>query len=292
MTLHHAPYSSGPHHSNPTLQWTYAAHGADAVLAGHDHTYERILYDEIPYFVNGLGGKSIYGFGTSVEGSQFQYNGDYGAMLVEANKTQILFQFISRDGIVRDTYTVSPPFSDVAADHWAYTWIKRLYASKITGGCNTEPLRYCPEQSVTRAQMAIFLLRSRYGETYQPPPASGVVFGDVPSAHWAASWIEQLASEHITSGCGNGNYCPDSPVTRAEMAVLLLRAKNSQSYLPPAASGTIFSDVDLSHWAVNWIEELSAEAITGGCATGLYCPEKPVNRAEMAVLLIRTFSLP
>jgi hypothetical protein len=49
------------------------------------------------------------------------------------------------------------------------------------------------------------------------------MFADVPLGHWAGSWIEQLAREGITGGCGGGNYCPDSPVTRAQMAVFLTR---------------------------------------------------------------------
>jgi len=48
----------------------------------------------------------------------------------------------------------------------------------------------------------------------------------VPIDYWAASWIEQLVSENITSGCGGGNYCPDSNVTRAQMAVFLVRTFN------------------------------------------------------------------
>jgi hypothetical protein len=61
------------------------------------------------------------------------------------------------------------------------------------------------------------------GSAYTPPPATGA-FGDVPVSYWAAGWIEQLAAEGITSGCGGGNYCPDSPVTRAQMAAFLVRA--------------------------------------------------------------------
>ncbi len=104
--LHHAPYSSGAHGSNTTLQWPYAAWGADAVLAGHDHTYERIFLNGIVYFVNGLGGRSIYSFGTPVTGSQFRYNADYGAMLVDASEAQITFQFINRTGAVIDSYVL------------------------------------------------------------------------------------------------------------------------------------------------------------------------------------------
>ncbi len=104
--LHHAPYSSGEHGSNTTLQWPYAAWGADAVLAGHDHTYERIFRDGIVYFVNGLGGRSIYSFGAPVTGSQFRYNEDYGAMLVDATGTQVSFEFINRTGEIIDSHVL------------------------------------------------------------------------------------------------------------------------------------------------------------------------------------------
>ena len=105
--MHHPPYSSGAiHGSSAAMQWPYQAWGADVVLAGHDHTYERILRDGIPYFVNGLGGASIYTFSTPVTGSQVRYNGDYGAMLVEVSNLQITFQFVTRTGVLVDTYTL------------------------------------------------------------------------------------------------------------------------------------------------------------------------------------------
>jgi hypothetical protein len=105
--MHHPPYSSGANHgSTAAMQWPYQAWGADVVLAGHDHTYERILRDGIPYFVNGLGGASIYTFSTPVTGSEVRYSGDYGAMLVEASNAQITFQFVTRTGVLVDTYTL------------------------------------------------------------------------------------------------------------------------------------------------------------------------------------------
>jgi hypothetical protein len=73
--------------------------------------------------------------------------------------------------------------------------------------------------------MAIFLLRAKHGAIYTPPSATGL-FWDVPTTYWAANWIEQLSAEGITSGCGGGNYCPDNNVSRAEMAVFLVRTFN------------------------------------------------------------------
>ena len=183
-------------------------------------------------------------------------------------------------------------FSDVSVDYWAASYIERLYNAGITGGCSTSPLLYCPETNVSRAQMAVFLLRGIHGSAYTPPTATGAMFGDVPSNYWAADWIEQLATEGITTGCGNGNFCPDLVVTRDQMAVFLLRAEHGSTYAPPDASGTMFGDVPLGYWADRWIEQLATEAITGGCGGGNYCPAVPVTRAQMAVFLVRTFNLP
>lgn len=120
----------------------------------------------------------------------------------------------------------SPPaatgtvFSDVGAGDFAANFIEQLFADGITSGCGNN--NYCPGADVTRDQMAVFLLRAKHGSSYSPPPATGI-FGDVDLGYWAVAWIEQLAAEGITSGCGGGNYCPGDQVTRAQMAVFLVR---------------------------------------------------------------------
>ena len=188
----------------------------------------------------------------------------------------------------------TPTFSDVGTQYWAWNFIERLYAAGITGGCALNPLQYCPEGTVTRAQMAIFLERGIQGSSYNPPAVGGSTgFSDVDPTYWAAAWIKQLAADGITGGCGTGTYCPEGAVTRAQMAVFLLRSKYGASYSPPAVGGsTGFSDVSTSYWAGAWIKQLVAEGITAGCGNGNYCPEAPVTRAQMAVFLVRTFNLP
>lgn len=104
--FHHSPYSSGGHGSDPDMQWPFQQWGASAVLTGHDHIYERLLINDFPYIVNGLGGASKSSFGSIVTGSQVRYNADYGAMLVTADDTQITFQFITQTGTVIDSYTM------------------------------------------------------------------------------------------------------------------------------------------------------------------------------------------
>ncbi len=106
--LHHPPYSSAlVHGSTPDLQWPFGAWGATAVLAGHDHTYERLVVDGVPYFVNGIGGAALYGMGTPLPGSQVRFNADYGAMLIEATAATITFRLFDRTGIECDSYTLA-----------------------------------------------------------------------------------------------------------------------------------------------------------------------------------------
>jgi hypothetical protein len=106
-----------------------------------------------------------------------------------------------------------------------------------------------------------------------------------------APWIEALAAEEITGGCGGGNYCPTNPVRRDQMAVFLLKAKHGSDYVPPPCSGD-FGDVACPSQFADWIEQLADEGITGGCGGGNYCPQNNVTRGQMAAFLVNTFSLP
>ena len=207
------------------------------------------------------------------------------AVQLDGNSTETPYEVF-----IDDVTLTSWVFGDVPASYWANSFIERLYNAGITGGCSISPLLYCPLNPVTRAQMAIFILRGMHGSTYAPPTATGTVFSDVPVDSFGAAWIEQFALEGITSGCGSGMYCPDANVTRAQMAIFLLKGKHGSSYIPPVATGD-FLDVPVGSFAADWIEQLAAEGITSGCGGGNYCPDTNVTRDQMAVFLVRTFNL-
>lgn len=106
--MHHPPYSSGYHGSVEWMRWPFQEWGASAVLAGHDHLYERLDIDGLPLFINGLGGyPARYGFQEILPESRVRYNDDYGAMLVVATPDEITFRFITWDGKIIDTYTLA-----------------------------------------------------------------------------------------------------------------------------------------------------------------------------------------
>ena len=104
---HHPPYSSGIQHGSDTsMQWPFAEWGADVVLSGHVHAYERIERDSVVYFVNGLGGASRYVFGRPVDGSRVRYDDDWGAQKVTVTGDALTFQFWSAGGELVDSCTV------------------------------------------------------------------------------------------------------------------------------------------------------------------------------------------
>lgn len=105
--FHYPAYSSGDHGSSPEMRWPFEAWGAEAVLHGHDHDYERFQVGGIPYFTNGLGAAGIYKFTKSpLPETKVRYDAKHGAMLITATTTGITFEFWTYDGQKIDSITV------------------------------------------------------------------------------------------------------------------------------------------------------------------------------------------
>jgi uncharacterized repeat protein (TIGR01451 family) len=185
-------------------------------------------------------------------------------------------------------------FLDVPPSNQYHDDVDTIALNGITVGCQDGTF-FCPDDPNTRAEMAVFLIKAKFGADHVPPPATGTVFQDVPIDYWAAAWIEELASLGITSGCDATHYCPDAPVSRAQMAVLLLKMLMGADYVPPTCVG-LFGDVPCTPGVgfPDWIEDLYNRHITAGCSSDplLYCPDAPNTRSQMAVFLTLTFSLP
>jgi hypothetical protein len=120
-------------------------------------------------------------------------------------------------------------FADVPDDHWAAKFIEQFYNDGITLGCATNPLRYCPDNHVTRQEMAVFIERAL--GNFAPTPNPTGMFADVPYPGMPVTFpafIEQFYNDGITTGCAVNplRYCPMNNVTRQEMAVFIVRAFN------------------------------------------------------------------
>ena len=203
-------------------------------------------------------------------------------------------------GATQDPAT-EPPVTDLVStanpsgtfiDVDGSTFIKEidwLAAEDVTRGCNP-PVndRFCPDDPVTRSQMAAFVVRA-LGLTPNTHPG----FDDVPSSHTFYHDIGKLATEGITRGCNppvNDRYCPDDPVTRGQMAAFVVRALSLTANTHPG-----FDDVPTSHTFHSDIGKLATVGITRGCnppVNDRFCPGDPVTRGQMAAFLYRALFEP
>lgn len=167
----------------------------------------------------------------------------------------------------------TPPFSD-DDDSVHEADIITLAESGVTKGCG--PTSYCPDRPVTRAEMATMLVRA-----FGLSGSAGNVFSDDDaSVHESA--IEILAHNGVTTGCGASRFCPDRPVSRAEMATFLSRVLNLSPGHDPG-----FDDISGNVHASS-IRALASAGITKGCSDTSFCPGKAVTRAQMASFLVRS----
>jgi hypothetical protein len=159
--------------------------------------------------------------------------------------------------------------------------IEWLAAAGITNGCNPpDNTRFCPSGSVTRGQMAAFLVRA-----LALPAAATDRFEDDDDSIFEAD-INALAASGITAGCTPTAFCPEAAVTRGQMAAFLHRALDGTL---PLDTPLAFTDTATSQFAAD-ITGLSATGITAGCGTDTYCPDFPVTRAQMAAFLHRALA--
>lgn len=107
VALHHPPYTSSSRGPYTAMRWPYADWGADLVASGHDHFYERLEVDGIPYLVSGAGGQGLTAFpSTGVPESRFGYGARHGALRLASDGTTMTAEFVSVDGTSRDQVTI------------------------------------------------------------------------------------------------------------------------------------------------------------------------------------------
>jgi photosystem II stability/assembly factor-like uncharacterized protein len=191
-------------------------------------------------------------------------------------------------------YTVyqGAAFVDVDPANPFYDDIGRLSARGITVGCSGGGSNFCPNGTVTREQMAAFIIRS-LGE-FSPPTPGSQRFTDVPPANVFYNFIDRLAALGITVGCNpptNTMYCPSSGVTREQMSAFIIRALGE--FDPPTPGSQRFNDVPPANVFYNFIDRMAVLNITLGCTPDhlFYCPSDPVIRAQMSAFLVRAFNL-
>jgi hypothetical protein len=166
------------------------------------------------------------------------------------------------------------PFDDVGFGPGRFrgdiTW---AYVEGITTGCAVD--RFCPDDAITRAEMATFLDRM-----FEPPVTAADAFtDDDASIHEAA--IDRIAAAGITTGCAASRFCPDALVSREQMAAFIARA----AHLPKFSINPFYDD-DFRTLEEE-VNRIAAAGIASGCDAYRFCPTVAVTRAQMAAFLHR-----
>jgi alpha-tubulin suppressor-like RCC1 family protein len=214
---------------------------------------------------------------------------------------------INQDYTAYKSYADVLPYDSIPGDGCSFAlfaYIETLHDAGFTAGCLTDPPRYCPNNTMTRAEAAVFMLRGNSGTGYAPPDAPWDTFADDWSpGPWAEKWAEGMWQEGMTAGCMADplRFCPWDQFTRLQAAVLGLRLKYGMNYTPPPASGEVFTDMtDVNYWGTRWAEQAYLDGLLPGCGPcgwdyggpKTFCPDDPLTRAWGAYLIVEAKDLP
>ncbi len=177
-----------------------------------------------------------------------------------------------------EIYTVrkNPTFADVPNTHPYYQDIEILYANGLTGGCSTNPLKFCPDQTMNRGQAAVFILRGNFGSAFVPGPVTHIFKDDWTKGTWAEPWAEAMRNKGLSAGCLTSplKYCPWDQIPREQAVIFALRLKYGTNYTPPPATGTLFADMtDPNYYATQWAEQAYKDGLIPSCGTSAGKPK-------------------
>lgn len=188
--------------------------------------------------------------------------------------------------------TTIVPFNDVLPSNPFFDYVSLMASNNITAGCLANPPLYCPDDAVTRAQMAVFMvsgLNIAQGTplTYTAAP----YFNDVSSASGFFPFVQKIRDLNITAGCSLNPplYCPDASITHGQMAVFMIaswmRANNLTTFT--YSTTPYFTDVPATHPFFRFIQKMRDMGFWNGCSATQYCESAPVTRLQMAPMILR-----
>lgn len=297
----------------------FAALSQGALLTVTESGTGSGIVTSVPFgIVCGVTCSSGYSNGTSVTltettGTGSTFTGWSGACSTQSVSPACVVTMNAAEAVTAHfLITGTSSFSDVPSTDPYESYIESIYNNGITTGCGNGD--YCPLENVTRDQMAAFIIRALYGNTFTcnggvACATTAPYFGDVSTADQFFPYVQKLKELGITTGCGNGNYCPSEYVARDQMAAFLVRAAQVNAGQAPenfTCTGGMggeplpctsilippyFTDVQsvTADQFYPYIQKLSELKITIGCGSGKYCPSEDVTRDQMAVFLGRAF---
>ena len=188
------------------------------------------------------------------------------------------------------------PFNDVLSTAPFFDYISLMSGDHITAGCSTTPPLYCPDTPVTRAQMAVFVVKAldlATGTTltYTPTP----YFLDLPASGSPDSiyfpYVQRIKDLGITAGCSTNppDYCPDISIPQGQMAVFMIKSWMQANNLTTFTYTLTpyFTDVPSTDPFFKFIQKMRDMGFWTGCSTTQYCETAAVTRADMAPMVMR-----
>ena len=174
------------------------------------------------------------------------------------------------------------PFSDVAESAWYADAVAYVYEAGLMTG--TGEGTFSPDAAASRSMVAAILWRM----AGSPVVNYAMDFTDVPQGQWYSEAVRWAASEGVVTGCGDGTFGTDAPVTREQLAAMLYRFAQARGWdVTPSASLASYADAaDVSAWAAPALEWASGAGILEGTGSGLH-PQGQATRAELAAVLLR-----
>jgi S-layer homology domain len=175
-------------------------------------------------------------------------------------------------------------FADLS-EHWAKADIELLAAKQIVFGTDAD--RFNPNEPITRAEFTAMLVRALGLSINQIGPS----FSDIPADSWYAGAINAALKAKLVDGTGNGNFLPNEPVTREQMATILASALQAVSpdkgQKQPPAKQTFTDESEISSWAQKAVSFLSSAQIVKGFPDGTFGPDQHASRAQTVFAIKR-----
>ncbi|MFZ5778009.1 MAG: S-layer homology domain-containing protein [Bacillota bacterium] len=172
--------------------------------------------------------------------------------------------------------------------HWAATLVSALEARGVVGG---DPQgQFAPEGALTRAQMAkLFAVGLGYEAEAKELQPHASRYKDLPIWHWGRGYAEVISELGLADGFPGGEFRPDEPVTRAQLAVFAVRyaGLTERARLARLEPTPYKDDAEVPEWARGAVFVTRAEGIMTGGPDGYFRPNQPITRAEGAATVFR-----
>ena len=173
------------------------------------------------------------------------------------------------------------PFTDVAADRWSYSYIKKMYDAGAVSG--TSATAFSPDANVTRAQFVTMLAGLAKADVSKYPATP---FRDVPESAWYAPYVNWALANGIVSGTSATTFSPDAGITRQDLAVMLYRYTQRYSIALQQQTVAPFTDEgSIADYALPAVQALHRAGAISGMPDGSFRPYSNATREQACVML-------